>query len=503
MIVHIGPEFRGAGDERIGCVYIISNNSADPALEQLSKEKFRLDDDVGSGPVYIQAACSTYPKSSIKLTAREYAGKWSMWDYSYYWPETYKVVRGSFHFPDYLPQPQLPQNLLWRWGIIVDSSFSIPANAVYDGSPPVTGTAYYCLQANHWWYSDPYDMRMDVYIHPTVKVPTSGDPNYYYCDVRCMAHDILAYDGESLESAWSRFSDPWFLREWCLSTEGGRWEWNTAAFFQGAEAEAIYRNQSYLLNVVGPPGPLNYPDRDEFSFWMSRANGIVCNGLGIIQARYFSKAFDNAFDKLPQVQQSMVANIIDCVSSLQQFLKKPSISTLVGKGPKEWWLSYRYSYSTTKMDIEELGSIASRLLSLGDVCKSYGSYISGNINYHCLIVVDAKHFLPTEAEDVLGRLRLTGLQVETADVWDMIPYSFVVDWFLDVSGLLTSFDRWLSASKLPIKECWYSCVSNYTDSRYVYFRFSGSPPKLPSFSLSTSKSGSTWLKRILDVISLY
>lgn len=59
-----------------------------------------------------------------------------------------------------------------------------------------------------------------------------------------------------------------------------------------------------------------------------------------------------------------------------------------------------------------------------------------------------------EQQRLRGLLDTIGLQLNAAVVWEAIPYSFVVDWFVDVGGFLDQFSHdWLSPKVTIIDFC--------------------------------------------------
>lgn len=58
--------------------------------------------------------------------------------------------------------------------------------------------------------------------------------------------------------------------------------------------------------------------------------------------------------------------------------------------------------------------------------------------------------VPSELADYINELQRYSIFPETSEAWDLIPYSFVIDWALPVSDLLEQVDNRTFAATLPI-----------------------------------------------------
>lgn len=463
------------------------------------KELYRLDDGIGSGDVLIET--STLKYTGVRLIANSHMGG-DPRDYSYKWPKgSNRVVTSSTGPYDFYPSSNLPQ-VLNRSGVIV-FPITIPANHWDPGIPSIDSTfmCYVRVTAHMWYASDGYQPRFFATLvgdAPQTYYDYSGPWKLFR--VRVSLPDLILDKDTSLQEAWDIATDEIFLSRWVLSSQRVSYNFYIPTTKNG---KAVNEADSYVIDFSHASATKLSPDKGEFSFWFGRSTGIINNPEGIHPAM-FSKAFYSAQEQLPEVSQNQIANICDLVNALRNFKKKPYLTIENGSSAlKNAWLAYRYSYSTTKSDIQELAQISERLLSLGSVVKSFGSASDDSAKYFAEIVVDASYFMPSECTSLLRKLQTYGVKINFANVWDMIPYSFVADWFLDVSSLLESLDTWLAASSIPIREVWYSCVTSYTDGRSAYFRWLGSPPELPNWSYHVSNNGITWLKRMADAISLF
>lgn len=250
-----------------------------------------------------------------------------------------------------------------------------------------------------------------------------------------------------------------------------------------------------------------YPTRGEveyFNFHGVESMGFAARSTAISNAGFY-RAYYTAFDNLPQAQQNLIANICDIVRAIKSFSSGFKELKSVIEAGKEAWLTYRYVYNTTISDAKEIEKLAERLYDLTSSSSnlvSYGGCTIGGITYHCAIVVDASSFIP---DDILSGFKQLGGRINLTNLWDMIPFSFMVDWFMDVSSILERFDTWVESGELPIKEIWYSFYSSYEDCRTsVYGRWLGSKPSLPPYSCTRrSASGKIIGMRVADTLSIF
>lgn len=486
MIVHYGPEHIW-GDltwgQGIRCLFLISDEGGKPTLDTQIDNKYRLDDDKGSGPVYIEHVKGAVRPEDCTLSAHENSLSKYVNDYSYKM-QKYVVISEDYQFPDYLPSPNLPNTRKWRTQIYVGDIF-IPS--IYSSN--IHGKAFIKLDIQAWYESDPYQVNISLW---GVGKDELGKTIQYGCH-----YSTYATRGEDLSAITARYNYDACINA-CLSVPIQRWDFIVIYTYLANHQDLNY----YMGTKPGAEFVYSYPNKGEYSYWFGHAFGSGGNG-STINSTGFRNAFFKAQDELPRIQQNTIANIIDVVSTTIDIIRNPSISFSKDyRQVTDMWLSYRYAYNTTKSDILEAANIADRILNVGDVVKSFGSYTENGVTYHCEIVVDANHFIPKEQKTILDRLSSYGIRINMTNIWDMIPYSFVVDWFTDLGGFFESLDSWLYACKLPIKEVWYSASSNYTSGTQVYFRWLGSPPSMPSYSPHISNNRDVWLARAADIISL-
>lgn len=250
--------------------------------------------------------------------------------------------------------------------------------------------------------------------------------------------------------------------------------------------------------------------KSQYNYWLSRVAdfpGSVSNG---INTAFFTDAYYKAIDKLPKLKQNLLANILDIVAALRSFKNGYKAIYSAKDLAASSWLAYRYAYRTTVSDLEEATNYLGRLYYLLDteatVVRSYGTHQDGGAVYCCALECDFGALMSASLVEKLDKQY--NFRLSATNVWDMIPYSFVVDWFLGIGDILEEIDQWLDSASVPVTNIWYSYKESYvtpTGSESVYFRWGGEAPKLPYFTEfydSKSTSSVTLLKRGLDALAL-
>lgn len=448
---------------------------------------YRLGQSSGSGPVYIEHGSVDY--SSLQFSAATTRGHW------YNVPYT-EILRPM----DDMILRILPGQEQGAYNVNTDHEvyqyyslypYSLTADdGKVDGfnHPDLEGyNCFYCIISRNssttWWCTVTSDLMLRGNNGHYYRLTYQKTPRYsasVYTDALSVLADAKS-KYESLE------------RQFIKGTSKSNWSTLERVCMEG--------NDTFYVECIDPR--FIYPDKGEFSFWFSRAYGGLSNSE-LISAQKFAEAFTQAQNKLPENKTNGIANVLDVIDTIRSIKNNPKLSIdKTVNGAKNAWLAYRYAYSTTVSDIKEIASLCERIESLPAFISSYGSVSDDKCIYNCCIKLDTAQFIPKEMKTLNERLKSAGMQVNATNVWDMIPYSFVVDWFADVSAYMEGFDAWIQASKLQIAETWYSGIVKYPDGRHVYFRWLGNPPTMPTFSPYISKNSNVWLKRIADAISLY
>lgn len=215
------------------------------------------------------------------------------------------------------------------------------------------------------------------------------------------------------------------------------------------------------------------------------------------------EAYYTACEGLPKSFNNSIANILELASTLADVLHG-NFGKLIPRNPRDAWLFYRYQYTTTKLDISEYAELTRNLAAVAamDSIRSDGVAKKDGITCHCYVEVDPGDIIP---EETRSWLKSYGVKLTAYDVWDMIPFSFVADWFLHIGDFLETMERENWAYSLTIKDAWTSYKTYGPGTQTTYLRVPGYfRAKCPFLSYSsTSASGKTIVKRFADTIALF
>lgn len=240
------------------------------------------------------------------------------------------------------------------------------------------------------------------------------------------------------------------------------------------------------------------------SYLASREYGLQSYHRSGIDNSLFYKAYYAAIDKLPVLEQNTFANIVEIVNTLRSFADGFDMSDLrsLKKTASDLWLRYRYQYNTTVSDMEEVTNAVARLQAImGEPVSTYGGASQNGVSVTCQVKIMVPSF--SSVNDFLKRINL---RPTLSNVWDVIPYSFVVDWFFKVGPFLEDLQKWIDSPTMDIQEVWYSVWQSRDDKDVglrvkEYGRWRGNPPSLPYFTSHTASSKTIGM-RAADAVAL-
>lgn len=221
-------------------------------------------------------------------------------------------------------------------------------------------------------------------------------------------------------------------------------------------------------------------------------------------------AFLNLVENVPRLNDNNISNLLEISSFIKSLVIDKKVE--VPKSLSDAWLSYRYTYGTSKMDATQAIHFVHRHMDLGDWShlKTHGNfgiaYDGTYIRCHCVADV-----LPKQLDTVSRlwkKLYTYGLSPTFYTAWDMIPYSFVVDWFLPIGDIMAAWDAEREMKHFyDIRNVQYSLTyERDTDIGVVrcYSRWlAGPPPELQGrYFLEKNASSRTVVKRIIDGAAL-
>lgn len=247
---------------------------------------------------------------------------------------------------------------------------------------------------------------------------------------------------------------------------------------------------------------------DLYSFLKRDAN------IDILSPLYSSgcgAAYINMIADMPESQVNSCANVLETANLVKgalDLLVKRDVRGLCknfrsNKNPRKVWLKYRYQYLTTSSDVSEYADLTSRLCDLSarqsETFSCRGTYRRGEILFRCEAKFKPNILIP---ENTAEWLRAYGFKLSAVNAWDMVPYSFVVDWFLHISDILDYFESYGNAIKYRPEEMWYSIETSY-DAQTAYMRFPSLAKFRPASSWYKPTSKRTLIMRLTDVLALF
>jgi hypothetical protein len=219
-------------------------------------------------------------------------------------------------------------------------------------------------------------------------------------------------------------------------------------------------------------------------------------------------AFLDALDHIPRANDNNISNIIEIVSMLSGLILRHQVE--IPHSLQSAWLAYRYAYNTTKSDVDcAIDFINRRVETLernSFKCYGYYTHIRDDgieVNARCTMTVKLRE-LDTVA-NIAHKLRQYGLTPNFYVFWDLVPYSFIVDWFIPVGDILNAeYTLRKYKEDYDITNIYYSLTYDHGVG-HVYSRWNGSiPPSIIGTSFFETRGSSTKTKtfRVLDALSL-
>lgn len=300
-----------------------------------------------------------------------------------------------------------------------------------------------------------------------------------------------------IDTTYSPSDDKRFL----LKADNIRLDWNGSKWVSSASTSYIAGNTGYTYTSSLPPMGRLY---DEFL----QAVEIGYFRPDLQQA--YAAAYLEAARSLPEADVNLMGNLkeaLDYIKGAISAIKDPksALSGLIDttSNPKQLWLSYRYVYKTNQQDAKEMQDLVSRLDYLSTVTKAKlkatGWVSQSGARYGVSMRIPLSTVLP---QDLIDLVHQFGLNVTPSNIWDLIPYSFMVDWFLGIGDKISFFEDWIGAAELHPMNIWFQARAETEDASY-YYRVPGYIPSVPPLYTSHEASGKTIAMRVADTISIF
>lgn len=218
------------------------------------------------------------------------------------------------------------------------------------------------------------------------------------------------------------------------------------------------------------------------------------------------EAYKKAIAEFPKQADNNIANFMEIGEMIFDALHGDLSS--VPKTIDGLWMWYRYAYSTTKSDVKQAISYWDRLKSGIENGAEYHGTVTARVSGADIRVRWCGDVgLNTDDMQALMQHRLwsAGLEPTLYTGWDLVPFSFVADWFLDIGDTLEDMDneRHAYADYLVSNSCYSFQYIRESDVGPIlcYYRFYRPPLQADGecyYSSRGRSSVATWLKRGAD-----
>lgn len=208
----------------------------------------------------------------------------------------------------------------------------------------------------------------------------------------------------------------------------------------------------------------------------SKLSSMVSSG--VVPSEYtkpVSDAYFRAMEEIPysQINPLTVMSDVKALAKTKVALIANRLDSLkaVAQASSSDYLQYRYGIKTTQMDLQSIRGTLDRFRALFDTplrVEGYSTAKDGvTIKVECSWTLastrDLLHF-----SRVGSRIMQRGL----VDLWDIVPFSFVVDWFVDVEKYLTDISSLLVNMTWEPDEVWVT-FHNGTQTWHEFARIRG------------------------------
>lgn len=259
------------------------------------------------------------------------------------------------------------------------------------------------------------------------------------------------------------------------------------------------------VSWVPTPFAFKYGEDTAFNTW--------CD-IGVYMHPYaslFSTAYVTACSQIPSITVNAIEGVLECIDTLRWLYTLANdpihgLRALVAESqqnPGDLWLSYRYQFTTTRLDLREIKRGYNAILKLKSLTQDEYSVVGraadGPISVGAKVTFKICDLVPQSYEELL---RQYGMVPSAADMWDIIPLSFVVDWFAQIGGILENFGNFSNSLRLRPSAIWYTVKTNY-QGQSTFFRIPGKVLNIPPKYEFYQPSGKTVKMRIADYVTLF
>jgi hypothetical protein len=188
-------------------------------------------------------------------------------------------------------------------------------------------------------------------------------------------------------------------------------------------------------------------------------------------------AYYDALMQIPAMSENSIQNVVEIVGFVKALIMDHRIE--IPKSLQDAWLSYRYSYSTTRLDVEEAIKFVHRTADLGDwhkglTCRGTAQTVIDGVPVTCRCQFDIKFVELGILSDLWTKLVEYGLAPDLYVLWDSLPYSFIVDWFVPIGDMASVIDAKTAylGDNVHISDVCFSLKYSTKRGHYDYVQYS-------------------------------
>jgi len=239
----------------------------------------------------------------------------------------------------------------------------------------------------------------------------------------------------------------------------------TAWFKSNPGVAALGATLNVSTVTPGTERPKAYRSRTQKSLSISSlklaVNSLVDRSLKGVESPLPSKDFGDlameASQKVNAINANMIAFLRDLRRPQDMIPKLKNLESL--KGISGNYLSVQYGLLPTISDIKEILGAFKKVAPYVDrngyqTYSAVHSESSSSSSYFYERTQRIKIAIENEdsaMQDLANKIESAGFSLTLQNVWDLIPYSFVLDWFIDVGSMLERADTRMRIMRLNIR----------------------------------------------------
>jgi hypothetical protein len=269
-----------------------------------------------------------------------------------------------------------------------------------------------------------------------------------------------------------------------FSVETGSWEWRATKTSNGIVVDQCTMSGDIMSMLSANLGGA-FPSYSQQKAWQGSASlpsapsdtGLLVSALANANTNSwdlgtFAAEFNKTVGMINGFRGNVARRASSIVNSLRARKIKPGTVTLNGLSAfSESWLEYRYGWRTLGYDLQDINVSLERLAGLKSRPNRGSAYVASSpasFSTTGLCVPSANPGGTPSTPGILARFDGTFSQVRTKSArasvmvsalandlafidplttaWEIVPYSFIVDWFVNIGDLVKAYSPFVSGN---------------------------------------------------------